>query len=89
MRLTVLGSGTSFGVPVIGCDCRVCTSSDPRDRRTRTAAVIQNEAGNRILIVTPPELRLQLVAAGIDGVDAVRFTRRLARLLSDLRLLLL
>lgn len=74
MRLTVLGSGTSFGVPVIGCDCPVCTSSDPRDRRTRTAAVIENVDGNRILIDTPPELRLQLVAAGIDGVNAVLYT---------------
>lgn len=74
MRLTVLGSGTSFGVPVIGCDCQVCTSSDPRDRRTRTAAVIENDAGKRILIDTPPELRLQLVASGIDGVNAVLYT---------------
>jgi len=74
MRVTVLGSGTSFGVPVIGCDCRVCTSSDPRDRRTRTAAVIENAEGQRILIDTPPELRLQLVDAGIDGVNAVLYT---------------
>ncbi len=72
-RLVVLGSGTSFGVPVIGCDCAVCTSSDPRDRRTRTAAVV--EVGDiRILIDTPPELRLQLVAAGIGAVDAVLYT---------------
>ncbi len=73
MRLTLLGTGTSFGVPQIGCACKVCTSPDPRDRRTRTAAVIE-QGGRRLLIDTPPELRLQLVAAGIDRVDAVLFT---------------
>lgn len=73
MRLTILGSGTSFGVPQIGCRCPTCTSSDPRDRRTRTAALIETN-GKRILIDTPPELRLQLVAAGVDQLDAVLFT---------------
>lgn len=74
MRLTFLGTGTSFGVPQLGCGCAVCRSPDPRDRRTRTGAVIETSAGTRILIDTPPELRLQLVAAGIDRVDAVLFT---------------
>jgi phosphoribosyl 1,2-cyclic phosphate phosphodiesterase len=69
----VLGCGTSFGVPVIGCDCAVCTSSDPRDRRTRVAAVVEGDGG-RILIDTPPEIRLQLVAARLGWVDAVLFT---------------
>lgn len=69
----ILGSGTSFGVPVIGCDCAVCRSDDPRDRRTRTAAVIETH-GVRVLVDTPPELRLQLVGAGIDAVDAVLYT---------------
>ena len=73
-RLVILGSGTSFGVPVIGCHCRVCASGDPRDRRTRTAAVVELDGGPRMLIDTPPELRLQLVAAGIGAVDAVLFT---------------
>ncbi len=73
MRLTVLGTGTSFGVPQIGCRCPTCTSTDPRDRRTRTAALIDTQ-GKRLLIDTPPELRLQLVAAGVDRVDAVLFT---------------
>ncbi len=72
-RLVILGSGTSFGVPVIGCDCEVCRSDDPRDRRTRTAAVIEH-GGARVLIDTPPELRLQLVGAAVDAVDAVFFT---------------
>jgi phosphoribosyl 1,2-cyclic phosphate phosphodiesterase len=73
VRLILLGTGTSFGVPQIGCRCRTCTSSDPRDRRTRTAALIETQ-GKRLLIDTPPELRLQLVAAGVDHVDAVLFT---------------
>ncbi len=74
MRLTVLGSGTSFGIPQIGCECRVCVSPDPRDRRGRVAAVVENEAGARLLIDTPPELRLQLVRERIDTVDAVLYT---------------
>lgn len=73
MRLVFLGTGTSYGVPQIGCDCQACTSTDPRDRRTRTAALIE-AAGRRLLIDTPPELRLQLVSAGIGSVDAVLFT---------------
>lgn len=74
MRLVILGSGTSFGVPVLGCDCRVCTSSDPRDRRTRVAAVIEGDDGRRLLVDTPPETRLQLLAAGLTGADAVLYT---------------
>ena len=74
MKLTFLGTGTSFGVPIIGCQCRVCRSPDPRDRRTRVGAVVETDPGTRLLIDTPPELRLQLVAAGIDRVDAVLFT---------------
>lgn len=74
MRLTFLGTGTSFGVPQIGCDCAVCHSPDPRDRRTRVGAVVETDDGRRLLIDTPPELRLQLVAAGIDAIDAVLFT---------------
>jgi len=73
VRLTFLGTGTSFGVPQVGCSCRTCTSTDPRDRRTRTAALIESD-GRRILIDTPPELRLQLVAAGVSRLDAVLYT---------------
>jgi len=73
MRLTLLGTGTSFGVPQIGCDCAVCHSTDPRDRRTRTAALIESN-GATLLFDTPPELRLQLLAAGTRRVDAVLFT---------------
>ena len=73
MKLTFLGTGTSFGVPVIGCGCPVCRSGDARDRRTRVGAVVE-VAQTRLLIDTPPELRLQLISAGIDDVDAVLFT---------------
>jgi phosphoribosyl 1,2-cyclic phosphate phosphodiesterase len=73
VRLRFLGTGTSYGVPQIGCSCGTCTSTDSRDRRTRSAALI--EAGSRrLLIDTPPELRLQLVAAGVGTLDAVLFT---------------
>lgn len=75
MRLRFLGTGTSFGIPVIGCGCDVCTSGDPRDRRTRHAALLESDDGTRrILIDTPPELRLQLLAAGVSRIDAVWFT---------------
>ncbi|MDA1081398.1 MAG: MBL fold metallo-hydrolase [Gemmatimonadetes bacterium] len=72
-KLTFLGTGTSFGVPQIGCRCAVCLSDDPRDKRTRVGAVLESN-GSRILIDTPPELRLQLIANSIDRVDAVLFT---------------
>src|SRR5438105_4916156 len=74
MRLLFLGTGTSFGVPMLGCGCAVCRSPDPRDRRTRVGALVETDGGTRILIDTPPELRLQLIAGGIDRVDAVLFT---------------
>jgi phosphoribosyl 1,2-cyclic phosphate phosphodiesterase len=73
MKLTFLGTGTSFGVPQVGCDCEVCRSDDPRDKRTRVGAVVESR-GARILIDTPPELRLQLIANGIARVDAILFT---------------
>jgi phosphoribosyl 1,2-cyclic phosphate phosphodiesterase len=73
MRFTFLGTGTSFGVPQIGCDCAVCQSADPRDKRTRSGAAL--EAGDAtILIDTPPELRMQLIATGLSHVDAVMYT---------------
>jgi len=73
VRLRFLGTGASFGVPVIGCDCAVCRSSDPRNQRTRHGVLL--EAGERRLLVdTPPELRLQLIAADVGNVDAVFLT---------------
>lgn len=73
MRLTFLGTGTSFGIPVVGCNCATCTSRDPRDRRTRHGALLELDGGT-LLVDTPPELRLQLVAAGVERVNAVWFT---------------
>lgn len=73
MRLTFLGTGTSFGVPVIGCDCDTCTSDDPRDRRTRHGALLE-DGTRRVLIDTPPELRIQLLREGVGRIDAVWFT---------------
>ncbi|MGH7482075.1 MAG: MBL fold metallo-hydrolase [Longimicrobiales bacterium] len=75
MRLRFLGTGTSFGIPVIGCDCERCVSTDPRDRRTRHAALIESDDGaRRLLIDTPPDLRAQLLGSGVGDVDAVWFT---------------
>jgi phosphoribosyl 1,2-cyclic phosphate phosphodiesterase len=74
VRLTFLGTGTSFGVPQVGCHCAVCRSPDPRDKRTRVGAVVESSGGTRLLLDTPPELRLQLIANSIDRVDAVLFT---------------
>lgn len=73
MQLTLLGTGTSMGVPQIGCDCATCRSEDPRDHRTRTAALI-SAGGTTLLIDTPPELRLQLLTANVRDVDAVLYT---------------
>lgn len=74
MKLTFLGTGTSFGIPVVGCTCATCTSDDPRDRRTRHGALLTLEGGNKVLVDTPPELRLQLVREGVGRVDAAWLT---------------
>lgn len=73
IKVTLLGTGTSTGIPVIGCRCRVCTSSDPRDERTRCACRI-DAGGIQIVIDTGPDFRLQALREGIDHVDAVLFT---------------
>lgn len=72
-ELVFLGTGTSVGVPMIGCDCPVCSSGDPRHRRTRCSVVIHSPAGS-LLIDTPPDLRSQLLREGIGRVHAVAFT---------------
>ena len=77
VRVTLLGTGTSTGVPVIGCRCRVCTSEDPRDRRTRCAAFVEAATARgpvRIVIDTGPDFRQQALTHGVPGVDAVLFT---------------
>ncbi len=73
VEVTILGSGTSHGIPMIGCACPVCSSDDPRDKRTR-ASVFVRYGGARILVDTAPELRLQCIANGIDALEAVLFT---------------
>lgn len=72
-RLIVLGSGTSTGVPVLGCDCAVCKSDDPRNRRTRPSVLLQLPGGN-LLIDTGPEMRLQLLREGVGHVHAIAYT---------------
>jgi phosphoribosyl 1,2-cyclic phosphate phosphodiesterase len=71
--LTVLGSGTSMGVPTIGCGCAVCRSTDPRDRRTRPSVLIEYE-GRAILIDTTPDFRQQAIREDIRRLDAVLYT---------------
>jgi len=70
---TFLGTGTSAGVPMIGCNCSVCTSPDPRNQRYRCSVLIQCPQGN-ILIDTTPELRLQLLRAKVNIIHSVLFT---------------
>jgi phosphoribosyl 1,2-cyclic phosphate phosphodiesterase len=70
---TLLGTGTSMGVPMIGCHCSVCTSPEPRNQRTRAGASVRAPLGG-FLIDTPPELRLQLVREQIDLIEAIVFT---------------
>jgi phosphoribosyl 1,2-cyclic phosphate phosphodiesterase len=73
LKLTFLGTGTSFGVPVIGCDCRTCTSEDPRDQRTRHAALL-HDGPDAVLVDAPPELRIQLTRQRVAALDAVWIT---------------
>lgn len=70
---TFLGTGTSVGIPMIGCNCDVCRSPDPRNQRYRTSALMRMPHGN-ILIDTGPELRLQLLRAGVSVINAVLYT---------------
>src|SRR5215472_2379892 len=71
--LTVLGSGTSMGVPTIGCSCAVCTSADPRDRRLRPSIMVQWD-GRTVLIDTSPDFREQAIREQINRIDAVLYT---------------
>jgi len=71
--LTVLGSGTSMGVPTIGCQCAVCQSSDPHDRRTRPSILIEYN-GKVVLIDTTPDFREQAIRVGMRQLDAVLYT---------------
>src|SRR5947199_4042152 len=70
---TFLGTGTSTGVPMVGCDCKVCQSTNIRNQRYRCAVLIGTPQGN-LLIDTPPELRLQLLRARVRLVHGVLYT---------------
>src|ERR1051326_143180 len=72
-KITVLGSGTSVGVPTIGCHCSVCTSDDPRDKRLRPSILVSYD-GHNILIDTTPDFRTQALRAHIEHLDAALFT---------------
>jgi phosphoribosyl 1,2-cyclic phosphate phosphodiesterase len=69
----VLGTGTSHGVPMIGCECGTCTSTDPRDRRSRASILIQTD-GPSVLVDTTPDLRSQALAHKVRRVDAIVYT---------------
>ncbi len=88
-QLILLGTGTSVGVPTIGCGCRVCTSGHPRNQRTRCSVVLGLPEGN-LLIDTPPDLRYQFLREGLGVVHAVLYTHEHADHvfgLDDLRLM--
>jgi phosphoribosyl 1,2-cyclic phosphate phosphodiesterase len=71
--ITVLGSGTSMGVPTIGCQCRVCLSQDPHDKRTRPSLLLQY-GGRSVVIDTAPDFRFQAIRSGLRRLDAILFT---------------
>lgn len=74
MKLTFLGTGTSVGVPQMGCHCEVCSSSDPADKRLRASVLLETDKGGRILIDCGPDFRQQSLRYGIEEVDGVLFT---------------
>ena len=69
MKLTFLGTGTSTGVPMMRCGCRVCTSADPRDKRLRSSVLVETDAGKNLLIDCGPDFRTQLLAAGSPDIE--------------------
>ena len=73
LKVTVLGSGTSMGVPTLGCSCRVCKSGDPRDKRLRPSLLI-SRGGRNVVIDTTPDFRQQALRAGLDRLDAILLT---------------
>ncbi len=73
-KITLLGSGTSTGVPILGCKCHVCRSTDVRNKRLRASALLETTNGKKILIDVPPDIRTQLLRADISSLDAVIIT---------------
>jgi phosphoribosyl 1,2-cyclic phosphate phosphodiesterase len=74
MQVVFLGTATSYGVPQVGCPCETCTSTDPKNVRTRASIYVVTDEGVRLWIDTGPELRLQALREGVSRVDAVLFT---------------
>lgn len=72
-RLTFLGTGTSQGVPMIGCGCEVCRSADPHDKRLRSSVLVEHE-GLKILVDAGPDFRQQMLTAGVSHLDAILLT---------------
>lgn len=72
-RLTFLGTGTSQGVPMIGCGCEVCKSQDPRDKRLRASVLVEHE-GLKVLVDAGPDFRYQMLRAGVSSLDAILLT---------------
>ena len=73
LKITFLGTGTSQGVPVIACDCKVCTSADPKDNRLRTSILVEDEH-TTVVIDSGPDFRYQLLRAGVKKLDGLLFT---------------
>jgi phosphoribosyl 1,2-cyclic phosphate phosphodiesterase len=74
LKITFLGTGTSHGVPMIGCDCATCRSTDPKDRRQRTSVLIATDDDGRLLVDSGPDLRAQALAHDIRRLDAILYT---------------
>src|SRR5688500_17529360 len=80
MKLTFLGTGTSYGVPYVGCECAVCLSDDPRNKRLRCSILVEGDSTEdetertRILVDTTPDMRQQLLRAGVKRISAVLWT---------------
>ena len=74
MNLILLGTGTSTGIPEVGCNCMHCQSSDPRDKRLRTSALLISQSGTRILIDCGPDFRQQANHIGLEHIDAIVLT---------------
>lgn len=75
MKITILGSGTSQGVPIIGCDCEVCRSNDPRDKRLRTSILIETDKTS-VCIDAGPDFRYQMLRTAVKRLDAILITHQ-------------